>query len=342
MVIRALLLLAALQGCAVAEGNVLIARTKQVPPPVDSGSIPELDAAVLDAAVLDAAVLDAADPDAGNPDARAPMPGDDASVPNTLGVCRLGGSKDGFYENFNAGLDPTRWLVAHGPVTFAQSNARGGFARENVQIVDGSLRLRVRGDRYEGDVRSVDASGKPLASGKRSAAAIVTRDQFGSGTYQVQGLLSGRPSVEFAIWYVRDDDSGGAIDLSTPGRNGAERSYGYVRMRTRNASTANDLQFSLGSSLDDGGSHILRFDWYTTAMSSVSFWVDDTLRSKSMRALPPMAAGRLWIVAWVPDDAVADFDTAEIRIENAFVTPFGNSGDTCIDGELQGPSLSLP
>jgi hypothetical protein len=341
MVIRALLLLllAALQGCAVAEGNVLVARTKQEPPPVDSGVIPELDAAVRDAAVDP----DTGSVDAANVDARAPMPGDDASVPpTTLGVCRIGGSADGFYENFNAGLDPTRWLVAHGPVTFAQSSARGGFARDNVQIVSGSLRLRVRGDRYEGAVRSVDASGKPLASGKRSAAAIVTRDQFGSGTYQMQGLLSGPPSVEVAIWYVRDDDGRGAIDLSTPGRNGTERNYGFVRMRTRNTSTANDLQFSLSSSLDDGGSHILRFDWYTTAMSSVSFWIDDVLRSKSMRALPPMAAGRLWIVAWVPDDAVADFDTAEIRIDNAFVTPFGNSGDSCVDGELRGPSLSVP
>jgi hypothetical protein len=44
----------------------------------------------------------------------------------------------------------------------------------------------------------------------------------------------------------------------------------------------------------------------------------------------------------VPDDAAAYFDTAEVRIENAFVTPFGNTGDVCVDGELQGPSLTLP
>jgi hypothetical protein len=349
MVIRWLLLLAAVQGCAAIEGDVLVARSKQSPTPMDSGASPDAGVLVPDAAASrDASELDAAADRDADADAQTAVPaeagsGDDASAPNTRGVCRIAGASDGFYENFSGStLDASRWLVASGPVTFAGSSARGGFARGNVQVSGGSLRLRVRGDRYEGDVRSVDASGKPVASGKRSAAAIATRDSFGSATYQVQGLLTGPTSVEVAIWYVRDDDSGGAIDISTPGRNGAERSYGYVRMRTRGANTSNDLQFALGQNLDDGASHILRFDWYTTAMASVSFWVDDTLRSKSMRALPPMAAGRLWLVAWVPDDAPADFDTAEIRIENAFVTPFGNGGDVCVDGELQGPSLTLP
>jgi hypothetical protein len=102
------------------------------------------------------------------------------------------------------------------------------------------------------------------------------------------------------------------------------------------------MQLMLGKSLDDDGSHILRFDWYTTTSRSVSFWVDDELRAKSMRALPPSTAGRFWIVAWVPDDAEADFDSAEIRLDNAFVTPFGNDGDVCTNAELVGPSLTLP
>jgi hypothetical protein len=339
----ALLLVAALDGCAAAEGNVLVSRNKREPAPLDGGLGTELDATDRDATDRDAAGRDTAAADATALDAQPPLPSSDAGTPDTRGVCRIGGSKDGFYENFSGStLDPTRWLLAHGPISFGRSSARGGFARDNVQLLDGSLRLRVRGDRYEGDVRSVDAAGKPAVTGKRSAAAIVTRDLFGSGTYQMQGSFAGPASVEVALWYLRDDDSGGAIDLSTPGRNGSERSYGFVRMRTRDAISASDTQFALGDSLDDGASHILRFDWYTTAMSSVTFWIDDALRSKSTRALPPMAAGRLWIVAWVPDDLPADFDTAEIRIDNAFITPFGNNGDTCVEGELAGPFLTLP
>jgi hypothetical protein len=181
-----------------------------------------------------------------------------------------------------------------------------------------------------------------LASGKRSAAAVVTRDLFASGTYQIEGRLVGPPGVEVAIWFVRDDDSQGAIDIATPGRNAAERSYGHVHMRTRDASAASENQFALAQSFDDGAAHILRFDWYTTVASSVGFWVDDEPSWQTTRRLPPKAAGRMWIVAWVPDAAVANFDTAEIRIDNAFVTPFGNDGDLCVDGELTGPFLSPP
>lgn len=276
-------------------------------------------------------------------DASTAPPDAAPSGPDTRGICRISGARAGFYENFNGTtLDPTRWLVAHGPVTFAGSSARGGFARDNVQVKDGSLRLLVRGDRYTGDVRSVDRNGQALATGKRSAAAIATRDQFGSGTYQIQGQLSGPAAVELAIWFVRDDDTQGAIDLTTPGQSSGARDYGYVRMRTRDASSANVRQFMLGKSLDDGASHILRFDWYTTTSKSVSFWIDDELDAKSMSSLPPGAAGRFWIVAWVPDDFEADFDTAELRLDNAFVTPFGNDGDVCSDGELTGPSLTLP
>ncbi len=322
--VLALLLAVPLQACSAVEGTVLRSRTGRAPMP-DSG---------VDSGASDGGAVDARTPDA--------APSDDAG-PNTRGVCRIGGSRDGFYENFNgSALDSSRWLIAHGPFAFAGASARGGFARDNVQVRDGALRLLVRGDRYEGSVRSIEASGTPLTSGKRSAAAIASRDLFGSGTYQAQGLLTGPSPVEVAIWFVRDDDSAGAIDLTTPGENASQRSYGYVRMRTRDSTTANDVQFALGEALDPAAPHILRFDWYTTAQKSVSFWIDDALRAKSMRALPPTAAGRLWIVAWIPGEAAADFDTVDIRLDNAFITPFGNNGDQCADGELKGPSLTLP
>ena len=335
---------AALLACDAVGGTVLHQRDAGRVTPADAGMPRDAGRGDAQAPMADAGPRPS---DAGSQDEDAASPADAAvggdAGPRTLGVCRIGGASDGFYENFDgSSLDASRWLVAHGPVTFAGASTAGGFARDNVQVRSGVLRLLVRGDRYEGPVRSVDASGSLLASGKRSGAAIATRDAFGSATYQVQGLLSGPAPIEVAIWFVRDDDGAGAIDLATPGLNGSQRDYGHVRMRTRDASSADAQQFALGTPLDDGASHILRFDWYTTSQKSVSFWIDDQLRNKSMRALPPSDAGRLWIVAWLPGDAPADFDTAEIRIDNAFITPFGNSGDRCTTGELQGPSLTVP
>jgi hypothetical protein len=308
----------ALCACAALEGTVLIARDG------------ELDAAQQEEP------LDAG-PEAGQDSGET---GDNESA--TRGRCRVSGSRDGFYEDFSTPLSASRWLVASGPIELGGRRAPGGFARDNVGLDMGALVLRVRGDQYEGPVRAADGDGRPLASGKHSAAALVTRDLFASATYQVQGRFAGPAGVEVALWFVRDDDSEGAITISTPGLDGPTPSYAFVSMHTRDGSSSTGSEFALGASLDDRAAHILRFDWYTTADNAAAFWVDDMRRFSSTRSLPSRKAGRLWIVAWLREGAAAPFDTAEIRVENAFVTPFGNDGDECTDGELAGPFLVLP
>jgi hypothetical protein len=265
------------------------------------------------------------------------------AAPDTLGKCRIAGASEGFYESFPQGpLDATRWLVAEGQKSFGGESMLGGFSRENVSVEGGDLVLRVRGDRYAGPVRGWDARGEPLPDGRRTGAAIATRDLFASGTYQAQGHFVAPAGVRFALWFVRDDDSEGAIDIATPGRDGDAWSYTRVDMRSRSGLQSSANSFLLPTSFDDGDAHILRFDWYTTAASAASFWVDDQPRWQTDQALPTQRAGRLWLVAWLPGEAPADFDTAEIRLDSAFVTPFGNSGDACRDGELRGPALTVP
>jgi hypothetical protein len=328
----------ALAACAPVEGTVLIARGSDAradAEPGDADAGPELDADALQ----DAALERDADAQLGAPDAAASPDG----ASELRGECRIESAAQGIYDSFSgATLDAKLWLVAHGPVAFAGQRAQGGFARDNVRVQDGALVLSVRGDRYQGAVRSVDAQGNALATGRRSGAAVASRDLFGSATYQAEGRFVGPAGVELALWFVRDDDSTGAIDIGTPGRSAGQPSHAHVRMRSRGAGTSSEQQFALTQGFDDGAAHILRFDWYTTSQHAVRFWVDDEPRWLSERNLPSPRAGRLWIVAWVPDDAAADFDTAELRIENAFITPFGNDGDRCIDYELRGPFLIDP
>jgi hypothetical protein len=333
MVKQLALVTLALAACAPVEGTVLIAR-------VDARVEPGADAAME----LDAdAFVDAAGESGAETDAAAPADASADALNEPRGVCRIASASQGIYDSFSgATLDAKLWLVAHGPVAFAGQRAQGGFAQGNVRVQDGALVLSVRGDRYQGAVRSVDAQGNPLATGRRSAAAVASRDLFGSATYQAEGRFVGPAGVELALWFVRDDDSTGAIDVATPGTNAGQPSHAHVRMRSRAAGSSNEQQFALSQGFDDGAAHILRFDWYTTTQNAVRFWVDDEPRWQSERSLPSTRAGRLWIVAWVPDDAAADFDTAELRIENAFITPFGNDGDRCADYELRGPFLLEP
>jgi len=130
--------------------------------------------------------------------------------------------------------------------------------------------------------------------------------------------------------------------MAVPGTVGGAASYAAVHAESRDDASPEQSELPLGTPFDDGASHILRFDWYTTADNAARFWVDDTERWRAQVHLPSRTAGRLWIVAWLPGDAPADFDTAELRIDNAFVTPFGNDGDVCSDGALTGPFLVPP
>jgi hypothetical protein len=315
--------------CALQEGTVLIAR--------DTGSPP--DRSEVDAALDGEAPRDAAsDEDSGQD---ATLDAGPVAVPR--GVCKVGGADDAFYDTFSGTtLDATHWLVAHGPVRFAGHAAPGGLVRDNVTVEGGALVLRVRGDRYAGSVRGVNSAGSALTHGRRTGAAVASRDLFASATYQVQGLFTGPAGLEVALWFVRDDEGEGAIDMATPGLASGQSSYAHVRMRSRDASSSAEQQLMLAQPFGPDESHILRFDWYTTANNAVTYWVDDQQRWETMQSLPSRRAGRLWIVAWVPDQAPADFDTAEVRIENAFIRPFGNDGDACRDLELAGPFLTEP
>ena len=338
--VRLLLWLAlALAGCSARAVTVLIARDGGVESDVDAARERGEGSSAADASSPGLA------PDARSADAQPADLGVQRSA-----VCRIDGAPSGFYENFAGSVLSDNWLVAHGTHSFAGRTPRGGFVRDNVALRDGALVLTVRGDRYTGSVRGISSTGAALADGRRSGAAVATQDLFASGTYQVAGRFVGPPGVELAVWVMGDDDEAGGIDSALPGQLGSgvdagRASYAAVRMRTRSsrAAGAGELfQLALAQSLDDGQAHILRFDWYTTATPAVQFWLDDMPRWSATTSLPDGATRRLWIVAWLPDDQPADFDSAELRVENAFITPFGNDGDRCTAGTLRSPGLVAP
>lgn len=328
-------------GCSARVATVLIARDPGDAQVVDAGTATsELDARVP----LEDSSIQPLDADTR---AEASVPLDAGTLP---GACRIEGAPSGFYETFAGSALDDDWLVAQGTHSFAGRTPRGGFARDNVAVRDGDLILTVRGDRYTGPVRGTASTGEALPDGRRSAAAVVTRNLFASGTYQVEGAFVAPPGVEVAVWVMADDDSNGGIDIAVPGlmRSGPDagtRSYGVVQTQTRSsrAAGASALEhLMLTQSLDDGQPHILRFDWYTTATPSVQFWVDDMPRVSTNTHLPDGSTRRMWIVAWLADDVPADFESAEVRVQNAFVTPFGNDGDRCTASTIVGQGLAPP
>ena len=316
---RALALVLVLTGgCAPLEGSVLILG--------DGGlrfdASDQLPASSGDASASDASSADGA-------------LGEDAAAPAIASACRVEGASSGFFEEFGGeALDGARFLLAHGSLTLAGRTPRGGFLRENVALRDGALVLSVRGDGYTGPLRGFAATGARSGDGRRTAAAIATRDLFASATYSATIELRAPPGVEVGLFVVRDGEPRDWLEIASYGP--APR----VRMRSARADGAGgESEFTLPASED--ALHSLRLDWYTNPREAVRFWIDDVPQERSDQRAPEGWAGRMWLLAWVPDGVAADFDTAELRIERTFVTPFGNDGDRCVQGAPP-PQLTLP
>ncbi len=290
------------------------------------------------------------DGDGDNPtmgDGGMQQPMGDAGVQAGLGVCRIHGN-EGFVEQFsNGALDAGRWLVAHGNTPLLGERSTGGFVRDNVRIEDNKLVLTVRGDRYQGTtVRGFAADGTRRADGKRTGAAIATLNLFMSATYQWEGLLSSVPGVKLVIAVQRTPVDDSAIAITAPGLDGATRSYGFVELLLAPGSgAAKRYQTAVHTPLDNGEMQNLRFDWHAGGPGISHFYTDffDPGGSllKSQDPQPPRA-GRLWLAAFVPEGVSADFDSAEVRIETAFITTFSEGNDLCTDRELPPGILVAP
>lgn len=325
-----------LASCDAAHGVVLVLAEASVTEAgaADAGSS-EVDASENRADASDPALSDGSMP---ADDARA----SDAGTIAIASACRIAGASSGFFEEFAGDtLDESRFLVAHGAATLAGRAPQGGFVRENVGVRDGALVLRVRGDGYGGPVRGIDANGTARSDGRRSGAAVATRDLFASATYSATLDMSGPPGVELAMFVARDDASTERLEMAS-----AALSDGILDARVRILSERADglggqSELPLAANGDGRALHTLRFDWYTHAPETVRFWSDDVAHVDRDQRAPDGRAGRLWILAWVREEASAPFDTVELRVERAFITPFANRGDRCADS-LAPALLSSP
>ncbi len=268
-------------------------------------------------------------------------------VPGTQGVCRTRPSER-FLDQFDGdALNAKHWLVAHGNLAVAGQRSAGGFVRDNIAVRNGKLVLTVRGDAYTGSVRGIDIAGEERATGARTGAAIATRDLFMSASYQWEGRLAAPKGVRLVLLAMRDQSADGSVAVTAPGQDTqGNPSYAWVTAHADGPLAASDRKdISLPSPLDDGQVHSLRFDWHAgagaTSPPTVDIWQDST-KLQEITGSAPARASRAWLVAFVPDESAAEFDTFEVEISTAFITPLGERRDACRDGELTGVALESP
>ncbi|MCQ2417470.1 MAG: family 16 glycosylhydrolase [Oscillospiraceae bacterium] len=258
---------------------------------------------------------------------------------------------DVFYEDFSGEtLDSDKWLVAYknwgGKVTEngVKVDYNGGVIPQNISVNNGKLILKGNGNLYDGDLKGINKDGSLRSDGKRTGAAIATKEYFASGSYEIMAKAAPELGACSAIWtfeYEEDWDTGEItnheIDIEMPGRPKSEKknqSFQYALCNTwigENEGEYKTGYTDIGVNQADGAFHKYRFDWHTgdqNEKARVEFYFDDVLTYTSTEYIPTKE-GRLWLGLWFPNAwaGTPDFDETDFEIDYIRITPFHESGD---------------
>lgn len=250
-----------------------------------------------------------------------------------------------FFDDFDNGIDEEYWLI--GKSQWGGADANNGVIPENVSVENGVVTITARGNNYEGDITGLKRTEEgmvPTDSGKRTGGALITKDHYASGSYEMRAKLIDELGVVNAMWtYFNNEVSNHEIDFpETPGVGADGRPNPNQVMannwitETQHDSYVVDTPAVLGNEQGvlDGEWHTFRFDWHTdTSDPRVEYYLDDILVHTS-RDFVPTAAGNLWIGAWFPANwaGVADFAEATMEIDWVKITPFYEDGDEWLRG----------
>ncbi|MGI6109465.1 MAG: family 16 glycosylhydrolase [Eubacteriaceae bacterium] len=272
-------------------------------------------------------------------------------------------SDTAFYDDFSgSSLDTSKWLVASknwgGTDKTTGQCYNGGVIPENVSVADGKLVLTGNGNLYTGNLKGINKDGSVRTDGKRTGAAIATKDYYGSGSYEITAKISPELGACSAMWTFEYEEYypgdalykkmpvGGndyyavnhEIDIEMPGRPNAahvDQSFNYALCNTwigENNSEETTHYTDIGTAQNDGQYHTYRFDWHTGddgVEPCVEFYFDGVLTYRSTTNIPTNKS-RLWLGLWFPNGwaGTPDFDTTAFEIDSVKITPFHESGDT--------------
>lgn len=176
-----------------------------------------------------------------------------------------------FFDDFTGGVDPNKWDI--GKQAWG-ANGNGGVIPENVNYTDdGILVLTGNGDYYtSGAVKGVGSR----RDGTLAGAALISKDVFGAGRYEVRMKVLPRLGACNAFWtfaYDNDTAANHEIDIELPGGTHSTGIISYERLlntnyHTESANQSQDVDLATVTGGDitnfaDGKWHTFGFDWYT-------------------------------------------------------------------------------
>ena len=233
-------------------------------------------------------------------------------------------------------LDPCTWVAMRenwgGKADGVDYN--GGVVPENISVSKGKAHLRALGNFYSGAVRGFGSDGQARPHGRRTGAAIVSRQRFLGGRFEARVRIASMPGVCSAMWTFFYDAEPGKpvrnheIDIEFPGREhiDAAPSFQHVAMTTWTGLQRGQFTTAFRPLRSaDEEFHTLRFDWYppsSISIGRVDFYIDDEMLYSTDENVPSEPAP-LWLGVWFPQQwaGTPDFEEAEMVLDWVRIGP---------------------
>lgn len=244
--------------------------------------------------------------------------------------------KNTFYEDFSEGIDSDIWEVS-AQKWGADNN---GTSPENVFYSTDEKRVKAAG--ATGGIAVLRSYGdlQPDASKRRQGSALITRQTFGPGKYEVRMKVLPRLGQCTAFWTYYSN--GGQtpetikyseIDIEMPMEGSFRKWSGTSYERFIDWNILADRQTVMSDAMEEGGLndgewHTYAFEWRTDEENGDRgvVWYRDGVKMGEAQEFVPEYTAALWVGNWFPPDkswvGTPDFEEAYMYVDWIRVTEY--------------------
>lgn len=238
-----------------------------------------------------------------------------------------------FFDGFSQGVSSQHWQIAN--QVWGTNN--GGVIYQNVNYLnEGTLVLTANGDYYQGNKLGINA-----VDGKRTGGAIISRDTFGPGRFEVRAKAMPRFGATSAFWtYYYTNGQNHEIDIELNVNNDFKRAW-FTNWITEPDHESKKMDTDVLH--NDGKYHTYRFDWYTGDNPRVDYFIDGKLYHTSTQFVPTHAM-HMWIGVWFPNGwaGTPNFETDHMYVDYFRYVPFSGQSYVQTPAKVASPNAYYP
>lgn len=221
-----------------------------------------------------------------------------------------------FEENFTNGISMDKWNISN---RVWGGTHHGGVVHQNVNYTsDGLLVLQANGDYYDGDIQGINKS-----DGKRTGAAIYTKEYFGPGEFEIVAKAMPRFGATTAFWtYNFENGINSEIDIELNVNNDFHTAW-FTNYLTESNSVHQKMDTPVLN--NDGDFHTYKIEWHTAPTPMIKYYIDGVLYHTATTKIPTLEA-QFWIGVWFPNKWAGEpnFETDYLIVDSFTYKKYDN------------------